>query len=230
MGIFSDIGDWFQDTLWDPIKDSRDYWSGKTATDTANAIAQQEAALSRDFEETSAEKAMKFSGEEAEKARAFSGQMSSTAVSRIVEDAKKAGINPYYLIQGGAQASTPGSPSGSGFSARGHMAPIKNTGELMAGRMATAWQVFRGARMLGSELAKLKGEARVSKTKGDVFENVGKMLNPMLKMSGKGWASLFEMFTKKPWKGGFSGRKPRKKRKLLSDIDKSLPTTPSWLP
>lgn len=65
----------------------------------------------------------KFNADEAQKNRKFEEYMSSTAYQRMMVDAKKAGINPYYLIQGGSSgsssqagsaASTAGSPDSKG--------------------------------------------------------------------------------------------------------------------
>ena len=57
----------------------------------------------------------RFNAREAQKNRDFQEYMSSTAYQRMMADAKKAGINPYYLVQGGSSGSS--SPAGSAATA-----------------------------------------------------------------------------------------------------------------
>lgn len=77
-----------------------------------------------------AEVSNKYNSDEAEKNRRFEEYMSSTAYQRMMQDAKKAGINPYYLIQNssgssspaGSAASSSGSPNLSGNHKKGSSA------------------------------------------------------------------------------------------------------------
>ena len=73
---------------------------------------------------------MAFNKNEAERSRDWSEYMASTSLQRMMADAKKAGINPLYLVgnsgssaPSGAAASAPGSGSnfsqGSGFGKKG---------------------------------------------------------------------------------------------------------------
>ena len=86
-----------------------------------NDHAEQEAdayntALSNAFNAEEAQKARDYESAEAQKNRDWQEMMSNTAYQRMFKDAKKAGINPLYLVgQGGA--STPGGATASTASA-----------------------------------------------------------------------------------------------------------------
>lgn len=80
--------------------------------------ASNEAELNRLFQQSSAEKAMKFTADENAVNRAFQERMSNTAYQRAVSDLRAAGLNPLLAYaQGGA--SSPSGSTGSGVSASG---------------------------------------------------------------------------------------------------------------
>lgn len=179
---------WFGD-VWDDF-------TGKGATQETNIMAATESATARAWAKQMANQSMNFSENEAIRQRAFQEEMSSTAVSRAVKDAESAGINPYYLVKGGITASTPSGGQGQGATGTPSMANFKNPGELVSGRMQTAFSVFKGIRLLNSEVEKLKGEAKKSKATGDILENLNGIIGPILKGSNLGWNQLFNLLKK----------------------------------
>lgn len=84
----------------------------------------------------------KFNASEAQKHRDFEEYMSSTAYQRMMADAKKAGINPYYLIQNSSGSSSPaGSAASSGYNFGSSKSPKKGSnavGNLAATAVAIA--------------------------------------------------------------------------------------------
>lgn len=72
--------------------------------------------LDKEYNAYEAHKARQFSAVESQKQRDFQERMSNTAYQRMVEDVRKAGLNPYVAYtQGGA--TTPAGASASGVSA-----------------------------------------------------------------------------------------------------------------
>lgn len=86
-GLFGRMGDWF-------------FGTNHAAESAATAY--------------NAEMSNKFNASEAQKNRDFEEYMASTSYQRMFEDAKKAGISPYYLVSKGSSAGS--SPAGSAAS------------------------------------------------------------------------------------------------------------------
>lgn len=85
-----------------------------------NQVQIQQAALNREFQQTSADKQMSFQSAQASRQQEFQERMSSTAHQREQQDLIAAGINPLVSSMKSG-ASTPAGASGSGSSAPGSM-------------------------------------------------------------------------------------------------------------
>lgn len=94
--------------------------------DTMEYNAEQ-ARLNREFQQSSADKAMKFEAEEAQKLRDWQEMLSNTQYQRAVSDLKKAGLNPILVAQHLSGASTPSGSSASGISASGSSASVSQS-------------------------------------------------------------------------------------------------------
>lgn len=93
---------------------------------------EKQAQINRDFQQSSADKAMKFEAEEAKKLRDWQEIMSNSQYQRAVSDLQKAGLNPMLVAQHVSGASTPGGASASGISASGSSASISQSSAVKA--------------------------------------------------------------------------------------------------
>lgn len=94
--------------------------------DTMEYNAEQ-ARLDREFQQSSADKAMNFEAQEAQKLRDWQEMMSGSQYQRAVSDLKKAGLNPILLAQSLSGASTPSGSSASGSSVGGSRASVSQS-------------------------------------------------------------------------------------------------------
>lgn len=87
----------------------------------------EQARLNREFQQSSADKAMKFEADEAQKLRDWQEMLSNSQYQRAVADLKKAGLNPILVAQYLSGASTPSGSSASGISASGSSASVSQS-------------------------------------------------------------------------------------------------------
>lgn len=124
----------------------------------------EQAQLNRDFQTSSAKKAMQFNSEEAQKNRDWQEMMSNSAVQRRMEDLKKAGINP--ILAAGQEAATTSGATASGQAMSGSSA---NTNRLTTDAYSILSQGITSAK----QLAQQKGLAYGQMLSGLVSNGLG---------------------------------------------------------
>ena len=134
---------------------------------------EEQARLDREFQQSSADKAMAFEAQEAKKLRDWQEMLSSTQYQRAVADLRKAGLNPMLLAHSLSGASTPSGTSASGISASGSRASISQSS-------ATKAEVDLNSRARIIE-AYLKSETSLKQSE---IQNISNLLSALIGLLG----------------------------------------------
>lgn len=160
----------------------------KAARET-NSFNAQQAAINRNFQQTSAERAMQFEAEQNQKAMDFSERMSSTQYQRGIEDLKAAGLSP-LLAYSNLQTSSPVGSAASGAQASGSQASgvkadTASALSVEASLLSQFYDLLALSINSGLKLSELKNELNIAQVRGltdtlntgaSVFGNIGRAL------------------------------------------------------